>query len=91
MPISSPRDANRIPMIIATLNSDGATPINIKVNDTLHGLKTSDGIAGSTFTSSTAQRDANRIPAVWGVSSEDGVTPIYIACDSSGNLLTKST
>ena len=91
MAISSPRDANRIPTIMGTLNTDGVTPVSIKVNSSTHKLKISNGTTGSSFTSTTAKRDANRIPTMWGVSSADGVTPIYIATDSSGNLLTKST
>lgn len=91
MTISTPRDANRIPTLISTLDSDGITPVSVQVNPSNHGLKISDGTTGSNETSTTSQRDANRVAAVWGVSSADGVTPIYIACDSSGSLLTKST
>lgn len=91
MVISAPRDANRIPTFMGTLDSDGLTPTSVKVNSSSHGVKISDGTSGSSVASTTAQRDANRVPTVWGVSSADGVTPIYIAVDSSGNLLTKST
>lgn len=78
-------------MLLGTLDSDGRTAVVIKANPTTHRLKTSDGTTGSNFASTTSQRDDNRVPAIWGVSSADGVTPIYIAVDSSGNLLTKST
>lgn len=90
MPISSPRDANRTPMIMGTLDSDGSTPTLIQVNPTNHKVKYDDNTGGSSFPAVNAQRDANRIPVIWGVSSEDGVTPVYIAVDSSGNLLVNS-
>lgn len=91
MTISTPRDANHIPALIGTLDSDGVTPVSIQVNPANHAVKATDGKGGSNFTSTTSQRDANRVPAIWGVSSADGVTPIYIATDVSGNLLVKST
>lgn len=91
MTISTPRDANRIPMLIATLDTDGVTPVSVGVEPINHGLRVSNGTTGTSFTQTTSQRDANRISAIWGVSSADGVTPIYIACDSSGKLLIKST
>ncbi len=89
--ISSPRDANRIPMIMGSLDTDGVTPTLIKVNPTNHALKVSDGTTGSSFSVSTAQRDANRVPVLWGISSADGITSTYIAVNSSGELLIKST
>lgn len=91
MTISTPRDNNRIPTVMGTLNTDGVTPVSIAANPTNHGVKIMDGTTGSGFSSSSAARDANRVPVLWGVSSADGVTPIYIAVDSSGNILTKST
>lgn len=91
MTVSASRDANRIPTIIGTLDTDGITPVVIKVNSSNHGLRIVDGATGTSFSISTSQRDANRVPAIWGVSSADGVTPIYIATDANGNLLIKST
>lgn len=91
MPISASRDANRIPIALGTLDTDGTTPVAIKVSASNHGLRISDGITGTSFSSTTAQRDANRVFTLWGVSSADGITPIYIATDSNGNLLIKST
>lgn len=90
MAISTPKDANRVPTLIATLNTDGVTVKSVSVTASLHALNTFDGTTGSGTAATTAQRDANRIPAVWGVSSVDGVTPVEIWCDASGNLLTTS-
>lgn len=91
MAISTPKDSNRVPTLVGTLNTDGVTPVSILVNPSTNGIKISNGTTGTSFTATDSQRDANRVPAIWGVSSADGVTPVYIAVDSSGNLLTKST
>lgn len=91
MTISTPRDNNRKPTVMGTLNIDGVTPASIYVNPANKRLKYSDGTTGSSFTETAAKRDANRVPVLWGVSSVDGITPTYIAVDSSGNLLTQST
>lgn len=90
-PISTPRDQNRVPTLLATLNTDGVTVVSVQVNPTNNALAVSNGVGGSTFPSVNSQRDANRVPAVWGISNADGVTPIPIYCDASGKLLIKST
>lgn len=91
MAISTPRDNNRKPTIMGTLDSDGTTPVSIQVNPVNNRLKATDGATGSSFSSASAERDANRVPVLWGVSSADGVTPVYIATNSSGFLMIKST
>lgn len=92
MTISTPRDANRIPTSMGTLNTDGVTPVSICVNPSNNAVCYSNGTGGSSFsTALNAKRDANRVPVYWGISSADGITPIYIAVDSLGNLLTQST
>lgn len=91
MPISTPRDANRIPTLLGTLNTNGSTVISLTVDPVTHRLKTSDGITGSDFSYLNAQRDANNVPAILGVKSDDGTTPIPPYVNSSGALLTKST
>ena len=91
MAISVVRDDNRVPAFMGTLNTDGVTPVAIKVNPVNHGLKISDGTSGSGHSYVNAQRDANRVPALWAVSSSDGKTPIPIYADSSGNLLVNSS
>ena len=83
------RDNNRVPTLLATLNTDGITPVSILAN--YHRLKISDGVSGSSIDSINVERDNNRVPTVWGVSSADGITPIPIYCNSSGFLLIKST
>jgi len=91
MAISAPRDNNRKPVMIATLNTDGVTPALVYVNPVNNAIMAIDSITGTSYPSVNAQKDANRISTVWGVSSADGITPIPIYCDSSGNLLIKST
>lgn len=90
MPISAPRDANRIPTILGTLNTDGITVVSMYVNPLNNAVKVSDDTTGTNHITLNVQRDANRIPAFWGVSSTDGVTPVSIYVDSSGNLLIDS-
>lgn len=90
MPISAPRDANRVPTALATLDRDGITVVAVQTNPTNHAWKVDDNTTGASKPFVNAQRDANRIPAMWGVSSADGVTPIPVYCDSNGTLLIKS-
>ena len=85
------RDENRVPVLTAALNSDGVTPVNVKVNPSTGVLQVSDGSSGSDHSGATGPRDGNRIPVLMGVSSADGVTPCPVYADSSGNLLVKST
>jgi hypothetical protein len=90
--ISAVRDANHIPAIIGTLDSDGVTVVAIKINPANNAIKTIDATTGSSFsTAVNAQQDANRVDALWGISSADGITPVYIAVDVNGNLLIQST
>lgn len=84
------RDANNIPSILATLNTDGVTPVPLQVSAT-NKLKVSNGTTGTGQPYGNAQKDENRVSTIWGVSSADGVTIIPIYCNSSGALLTKST
>lgn len=91
MAISAARDENRIPAILGTLDTDGITVTAIKADPNAHFLFVSNGTTGTSFSTKNAQRDANRVPVLMGVSSADGITPIYIAVNSSGQLLVKST
>lgn len=91
MAISTPKDANRKPTIMATLNTDGITPVSLAVTPSTHRLKCVDGTTGSSITTLNIQLDANRNPVIWGVSSADGTTPTSIYSDSTGSLLVKST
>lgn len=84
------RDQNNVPTIICALNTDGTTPVLVKVNATNHALKVSDGTTGSDNGRTVAYRDENNVPVFMGVSLDDGVTPVEIYADSSGNLLVDS-
>ncbi len=91
MAISATRDANRVPAVIGTLDTDGVTVTAIKADPNAHFLFISNGVTGASFATKNAKRDDNRVPVLMGVSSADGKTPIYIAVNSSGQLLVKST
>lgn len=87
----SKRDDNRIETMIGASNSDGSTPVLVKV-DASHNLLVSDGTTGSSLSGNNASRDNSGIPVLMGVSSADGITPIAIYADSAtGKLLIKST
>lgn len=88
--MNASRDNNRVPVCLGTLNTDGLTPIAVRVNDANHSIKVVDATTGSVPTYPNASRDQNRVTTMWGVSSADGVTPIAIATDSDGNLLIDS-
>ena len=83
-------DSNSIKTMIGTLSSDGATPINIVVNATSHGIDVEDNTTGSDLSGNVASRDSNYQPVLMGVSSADGVTPTAIYVNSSGQLLIDS-
>lgn len=85
------KDDNRVPTLIATLNTDGETMVNVTVNPSTHGLDVDDDTSGSDMSSGNADRDGNRRTGLIGVSSADGVTPVEVYADSSGNLLINST
>ena len=91
MVISTPRDNNRVPTLLGTLNTDGVTVVSVRVNPANNSLKALDNTTGSSFTAITIKRDNNRVPSMWAVSNADGITPIYVATDSSGNFLIDST
>lgn len=62
MPISAPRDANRIPVLIGTSSSDGTTPVTVYVDPTTHRLKVDNAssagltVGTTTITSGTTTR-----------------------------------
>lgn len=89
--INSPRDANRVPAMMVTSNSDGITPMVAYVNSS-HRTLTEDGTTGSSLPFVSAERDANRIPVMWGISNADGKTiiPVY-GNPATGAILIKST
>lgn len=81
------RDENRVDAKIAALNTDGDTPIRVKVNPANHAIMANMGVSGTDYGSSVASRDQNRRPVMMGVSSVDGVTPVEVYADANGNLL----
>ena len=87
---STPRDQNRIPTLLGTLNTNGLTPVSVKASPTLNALNVLNGTTGTDYGRSDAVRDDNRVPVLLAVSSEDGFTPIEVYCDSNGNLLIQS-
>jgi len=84
---SVPRDDNRVPAMIAALNTDGKTPVFIKVNPVNHALKVNNGTTGTDHGRLPDYRDDNRVPFMMGVSSADGKTLIPIYADINGMLL----
>lgn len=91
MAISTPRDNNRTPALVGTLNTNGVTPVSVYADPSAHTLSVSDGAGGSNFPHTNDIRDANRVTALMGTSNVDGRTPIQIYTDSSGHLLIQST
>ena len=85
------RDNNRVPTLMATLDSDGATPIRLKVNTSnSNALQADDDTTGSDNGPTDADRDANRIVVAYAVSESDGTTPVAIYANSSGHILIDS-
>lgn len=84
-------DDNQVETMAGVLNTDGATPMLVKINPTTHILAISDGTTGSDFGNDNAARDSNGRPVLLAVSSSDGATPVPLYVDSSGNLLIQTT
>jgi len=88
-------DNNGVSTMLGTLQSDGKTPICIKVNPVNNALKVLDNTTGTASTSITAIKDHNGVPVLYGVASiergGDGKTLVLIATDSNGNLLIDHT
>ena len=90
--MQAPRDENRIAVSLGTLDSDGVTPIPIRVDVTKgNSLCTLDGTTGTASTRTQASRDENRTTVWMGVSSVDMKTPVPIAIDINKNLLVQTT
>lgn len=85
------KDENFVNTLTAVLNTDGTTVTRVQVNPVNHALKISDGTTGTNHGPSYALRDGNDVPTLLAASSVDGRTPVAVYCDSSGNLLIKST
>jgi hypothetical protein len=87
----APRDFNRQPTALGTLQSDGVTPISLRVNPTNSAIKVVDSTTGTASTRVDASRDNNRVPVMMAVSSTDGVTPVPMSVDVNGAWLIQST
>jgi hypothetical protein len=87
---SAPRDNNRVPTMIAALNTDGVTPVFVNIDPSIHSINVNDGTTGTDYGTLPDKRDDNRIPFMMGVSSADGETLVPIYADSNGSLLINS-
>lgn len=87
---NSYHDNNNVSTLIA-IGTDGSTIRNVIVDPTTNALGVSDGTTGSAITRTVSIHDGNHKQILMGVSSADLKTPIPICCDTSGNLLIKST
>lgn len=88
--MNAKRDENNISTILGTLNSDGVTPIRIKINPANGGMKVDDNTTGTYIPRTNDIRDENNVPALMGVSEADNKTPILVYANSSGELLIDS-
>lgn len=84
-------DENGKATILGTLQSDGITPIPIKINPVNKAVKVIDATTGTASVRVNASIDDNGRPVWLGVSSADMTTIIPVATDINGNLLIKST
>lgn len=90
--MQTPRDENRIPVLMAVLNTDGITPVAICSDKiTAHYLCGENGTTGTDYGPDNAPRDENRIPVAMAVSSVDGITPVVLYANIDKELLVKST
>ena len=81
------KDDNNVSTMLGTLNTDGETPTNVKVDVTNHSVDVLDGASGSDLGDDIASRDNNNITVMMGVSSTDGTTPTSIYVNSSNQIL----
>jgi len=89
--MESKKDNNGVASALGVLDSDGITPICIKINPVNNALKVVDDTTGTASTSTTAIKDNNGVPVLMGLDYSDMKTLIPIAVDIDGNLLIKST
>lgn len=84
-------DQNHTPTILAMLNTNGLTLMNVAADPATHQLQTSDGTGGSDNGPANSRHDASHVPSWVATSNADGKTPVVLYADASGNLLVKST
>lgn len=86
------KDNNYISTLLATLDSDGETPVKLKVNiSNSNSLMADDDTTGSDNGPANAKRDANMVVVAMAVSEADGTTPVALYANSSGELLIDSS
>lgn len=88
--MNASRDENNVPTLLGALETNGLTPIRIKVDSVSHGLAVSDGSTGDDHGPDVAPRDENSVPVLMAVSADDGVTPVPIYATADGSLLIDS-
>jgi hypothetical protein len=82
-------DQNRIPVMMAVLDSDGKTLTNVQVVG--NAMSVDDNTTGSNnSTNVNSLRNENFKTALWATSSVDGITPVQLYCDVDGKLLINS-
>jgi hypothetical protein len=86
-------DENGVNTIIATLNTDGISIMNICINDTNSGLCVNDGTTGTDEGNNdgNAMRDENSRPVLLVESSDGNGDLVELYADSDGKLLIQST
>lgn len=82
-------DNNSVPVAEGVLNTDGATPTQIKATPTTHVLDVADGTTGTDFGNDAAARDDNVKTTMLATDASGNIIPLYV--NSSGQLLVKST
>lgn len=87
--MNAPRDNNRIPVFIATLDSDGSSAMSLEADPSTHAISNTDLSTGSD--NGNGSFDANSVPVAFAVSNSDETTPVALYIDSSGNLLIDSS
>lgn len=80
------RDDNRVPTLLALLDTDGSTLIPIQVNASNNKIKLANGTAGVDNGDGRAMHDGNGVVTMIGVSSVDLTTPVNVYADINGNI-----
>ena len=85
-------DENSRTTILGTLDSDGISIVQVKVNPVNHALKISDDTTGSDNgnNNGVANLDQNSRPVWTALSSAEDGTLVEVYADVNGNLLVNS-
>lgn len=87
--VNAAKDDNRVSTVLATLDSDGETPVRLEADPTTHVVIVDDDTTGSD--NGNGGRDENRVPVAYAVSESDGETLVALYVNSTGELLIDST